>query len=121
MFKHGEGILSQTAMFAEQYYGPDNNMNGFEKARFHFKRSVEISGGINAGTYISLASTVSVNEQNLEEFEKLLHTALEIDPDLFPEMRLAGIIYKDKAQWLLDHKSDYFLLDFDEGDFNEVF
>ena len=121
MYKSIEGAESATREFTNNYYSSLNLSSGFEKARYHYARSVEISGGISASPYISLASTVSVNEQDYEEFERLLNTALKIDPELFPEMKLAGIIYRDKAQWLLDHKSDFFLLDFDEEDFDEVF
>ena len=121
MYKTNEDEISKTAIFTKEYYNPLNISNGFDKARYHFDRSLEISGGINAGTFISLASTVSVNEQNYEEFEYLLNKAIEIDPDMYPEMRLAGIIYRDKAQWLLDNRSDYFLLDFNEGEFDEIY
>jgi len=121
MYKPNEDKISQTAIFTKEYYTPLDISNGFDKARYHFDRSLEISGGINAGTYINLASTVSVNEQNYEEFEYLLNMAIEIDPDMYPEMRLAGIIYRDKAQWLLDNREDYFLLDFNEGEFDEIY
>ena len=121
MFKTIEEGDTVSALYVKEYYSGLNLRNGFEKARYHFNRSIEISGGINAGTYISLATTVSVNEQNLEEFEYLLNTAMEIDPGLIPEMRLAGIIYRDKADWLLKHVEDFFLLDIDEGEFDEVF
>ncbi|MBN2656973.1 MAG: TRAP transporter TatT component family protein [Spirochaetales bacterium] len=117
MFKAGGEEPTAIELFTKDYYKSAGAGTQAEIARFHFERSLEISGGGNAGTYISLASSVCVNEQNLAEFEELLTTALEIDPEAFPEMRLAGIIYREKAQWLLDHKSDYFLLDFDEGDF----
>lgn len=121
LFKAGGEEPPATRVFAEQYYAARGVETQTEKARYHFSRSLEISGGISAGPYISLATTVSVSEQNVQEFEELLTTALEIDPEAFPEMRLAGIIYREKAQWLLDHKSDYFLLDIDEGDFDETY
>lgn len=121
MFQQSESGKSYTAEFVSDYYSRADMKTPFEKARYHFDQSVNISGGISAAPYISLATTVSVNEQDYEEFETLLLTAMDIDPDQFPEMRLAGIIYRDKARWLLDNKSDYFLLDFDEGDFDEIF
>jgi predicted anti-sigma-YlaC factor YlaD len=117
MYKQGTGGKSQTAIFTDKYYGSMQLDTSFDKARYHFARSVDISGGLSASPYISLASSVSVNEQNIVEYEELLNAALEIDPESFPEMRLAAIIYREKAQWLLDNKSNYFLLDFNEGDF----
>lgn len=121
MFRKSDDDIPYTAAFFDQYYEALDAETAYDKARYHFNRSLEISGGNSAAPYISLASTVSVNEQNYDEFEKLLNKALEIDPNLFPEMRLASIIYREKAQWLLDHRTDYFLLDFDEGDFDEIF
>ena len=121
MFKAGGDREPETARFVREYYSTRNAATPNERARYHFSRSLEITGGVSAGPYISLASTVSVNEQNYPDFEELLTKALEIDPEEYPEMRLAGIIYRDKARWLLDHRSDYFLLDFDEGDYDESF
>ncbi len=121
MFVKSEDGESYTEDFVTQYYLSRNAATPFDRARYHFEQSVEISEGLSAAPYISLAATVAVNEQDYDEFERLLTRALEIDPEQFPEMRLAGLIYRDKAQWLLDHRSDYFLLDFGEGEFNEIF
>lgn len=117
MFKINGDRKSAAAIFADEYYDSMNIKTANERIRYHFRRSVDLSNGNSASPYISLASSVSVKEQNLEEFERLLNTALDIDPEMFPEMRLAGLIYRDKARWLLDHKSDYFLLNTNEGDF----
>lgn len=117
MFKAGGENPSSTALFVEEYYKAANAVSLADRARYHFERSVEINGNSSVMPYVSLASTLSVNEQNYPEFEELLTTALEIDPEAFPEMRLASIIFQEKARWLLDHRSDYFLLNFDEGDF----
>ncbi len=117
MYKKIEGAISETADYTAGYYGELNLLTPSDKSRYHFERAVEIAGGRSSSPYLSLATTVSVNEQNYEEFQSLLNTALEIDPELIPEMRLAGVIYRDKAQWLLDHASNFFLLDFNEGDF----
>lgn len=121
MFVKNEDGESQTHDFVTQYYQAVNAATPYDRARYHFNQSVEISDGLSASPYISLAATVTVNEQDYDEFEKLLTRALEIDPEQFPEMRLAGLIYRDKAQWLLNHRSDYFLLDFGEGDDDEIF
>ncbi len=121
MFKKSMDKKSETAEFAERYYNNLNITDPARKAEYHFRRSVDISEGKNASPYISFASTVAVNEQNYEQFISLLNKALEIDPDSFPEMRLAGIIYQDKAQWLLDHDYSFFLLDTDEGDYDEIY
>jgi predicted anti-sigma-YlaC factor YlaD len=104
----------QTAgIFVEQYYDSFNiSREQEDRARFHFARAVALSEGKNPSTYISLASTYSVKKQDYTEFESLLNKALEIDPYEDPDSQLLVIIYQEKAQWLLEHREDYFLMDF---------
>lgn len=92
-----------------QYMGGDS-----KKARYHFKKSLESSKFEKTSPYISLATTVSVNEQNLEEFTRLLNAVLKINPDADPENRLVKILDQRKARWLLEHKEDFFLISDDE-------
>ncbi len=85
-------------------------MGGSEqRAREHFVKAVELSGGKKAGPYISLATSVSVTNQNAAEWNDLLNKALAIDVDKDPASRLANIIYQKRAKWLLAHTSDYFI------------
>jgi len=93
------------------YYGslPDYMGGSLQKAREHFAKAIAISAGKSATPYISLATTVSVKEQNLEEFRSLLKQALAIDPDNDPETRLVNILNQRKALWLSAHADDYFL------------
>ena len=84
-----------------------------EKARFHFQRAVEISGGVSASPYVALATSIAVKNQNVEEFELLLNQALAIDLDNNPDNRLMNTLNQRKARWLLDHEEDFFLLDTD--------
>jgi predicted anti-sigma-YlaC factor YlaD len=80
-----------------------------EKARAHFARAVQLSRGRRAGPYISLASTVSVKNQNSAEFRDLLGKALAIDVNAHTEDRLVNIINQRRARWMLAHIDDYFL------------
>jgi predicted anti-sigma-YlaC factor YlaD len=79
-------------------------------ARKHFERAVELSGGQLAGPYVSLAETVSVQKQNLTEFNTLLNRALAINPDAKPEWRLSNLIMQRRAQWLLTRTDELFLI-----------
>jgi predicted anti-sigma-YlaC factor YlaD len=79
-----------------------------ERARYHFDRAVELSSGLNAGPYVTLAESVSVADQNWQEFRDLLESALAIDPDRSPSIRLANIIAQERAQWLLDRTENLF-------------
>ena len=79
-----------------------------ERAREHFDRAVELSSGHNATPYVTLAESLAVADQDWEEFQDLLETALAIDPDLEPSIRLANIIAQERARWLLDRIEDLF-------------
>jgi predicted anti-sigma-YlaC factor YlaD len=79
-----------------------------ERARYHFNRAVELSSGLNAGPYVTLAEGVSVADQNWHEFQDLLETALSIEPDSEPSLRLLNIIVQERARWLLDRTEDLF-------------
>ncbi len=80
-----------------------------EKVRYHFMQSVNLSKGLKVSPYVSLASSISVKNQDAEEFRKLLEAALNIDIDLDPANRLANLVSKEKASWLLDHIDDFIL------------
>jgi predicted anti-sigma-YlaC factor YlaD len=74
-----------------------------DRARQHFNRAVELQKGLYPGPYVALASGVDVPAQNRDEFEKLLQTALAIDPEKDPSMRLVTLVQQRRARALLDH------------------
>jgi len=74
-----------------------------DRARQHFNRAVELQKGLYPGPYVALATGVDVPAQNREEFEKLLQTALAIDPEKDPSMRLVTLVQQRRARALLDH------------------
>jgi len=80
-----------------------------ERARKHYNRAIELSGGQQAGPYVALAEAVSVETQNKKEFNELLEKALEVDVDARPEWRLLNIIMQRRAEWLLGRTEDLFL------------
>jgi predicted anti-sigma-YlaC factor YlaD len=82
-----------------------------EKARRHFDRAVELAGGLTAGPYVALATSLSIPAQNVAEFRDLLGRALAIDLEASPENRLVNLLSQRKARWLLEHIEDYFLLE----------
>ena len=81
------------------------------RCREHFNRQVELTGGLLASPYISLAETVSVSKQDRGEFESLLKRALAIDPATKPGWRLTNIVMQRRARWLLSREDDLFLSD----------
>jgi tetratricopeptide (TPR) repeat protein len=85
-------------------------MGGSEaKAREHFRRAVELSGGLSAAPYVSLAETVSVQKQDRKEFEALLRQALAIDVTRRPEWRLVNLVLQQRARWLLEQADVLFV------------
>ncbi|MEI6613588.1 MAG: TRAP transporter TatT component family protein [Chrysiogenales bacterium] len=93
------------------YYGslPEYMGGSLQKARKHFEKAIAVSAGKSSTPYIALATTVSVKEQNLGEFQSLLKQALAIDPDIDPENRLLSILNQRKALWLIEHTDDFFV------------
>ena len=73
-----------------------------DRAREHFTRAVEIQKGRAPGPYVALALGVSVPTQNVEEFKKLLGTAIEIDPKANPSTMLVTLVTQRRARALLD-------------------
>jgi len=79
------------------------------RSRAHFDRAVELSGGLLATPFVSLAESVSVQTQERDEFESLLARALAIDLDARPRWRLENLIAQRHAEWLQAHESELFL------------
>jgi predicted anti-sigma-YlaC factor YlaD len=93
------------------YYGslPEYMGGSLQKAREHYEQAIAISRGRSATPYLSLATAVTVKEQNLAEFKQLLQKALAIDPESAPENRLVNVLNQRKARWLLEHADDFFI------------
>ncbi len=92
----------------------DSGVGSIERAGEHYQRALELNGGTRAGTYVVWASSVSVREQNRQEFEDLLEKALAVDPAADPEGLLANVIQQDRARWLLDQADELFLDDLEQ-------
>jgi predicted anti-sigma-YlaC factor YlaD len=81
----------------------------YERARKHFDRAMELSGGFQAGPLVSLAESVSIAKQNRTEFQSLLERALAIDVNAKPEYRLVNLVMQRRARWLLSQIDDKIL------------
>jgi hypothetical protein len=71
---------------------------------------------MNAGPYLSLATSVYMQQQDVKAFVRTLEQALAIDVDGKPEIRLLNVIMQDKAEWYLQHLENFFLLDAEEDE-----
>jgi predicted anti-sigma-YlaC factor YlaD len=85
-----------------------------QRARMHFARAMELSGGHQAAPLVALAEAVSLSRQDRREFKQLLDQALAIDPDAWPEDRLVNLVMQRRARWLLSRIDELFL-DSEEG------
>lgn len=79
------------------------------RARKHFDRAVELSGGKLAGPFVSLAESVCIEQEDRAQFVKLLEQALAINPDEQPPTRLVNLIMQRRARWLLSRVDKLFL------------
>jgi len=95
-----EGSFHQ---FKVQLAGAKVGEPDWETIESHYKRALHLSGGRQAGLYVSYAEAVSVPNQNMAEFRSLVDKALAVDPDQYPENRLVNVIAQRRAHWLLDH------------------
>lgn len=80
------------------------------RAKRHFDRATELSGGNEASPWIAYVEAVSVKKQNIGEFDALLQRALAIDPDAHPESRLVNLVMQRRARWLLGQREKLFLV-----------
>lgn len=79
------------------------------RAREHFARAVELQEGLSPGPYVALATGVAVPSQDRAEFERLLKTALAIDPEKNPSSRLVTLLIQQRARLLLDRIDERFV------------
>jgi len=105
---YGRGALDA---FYVSYYGslPEYLGGDVAKAREHFAKAQAVAGKTDTSSFLALATTVSVKEQNDAEFKKLIGQVLAFDPDSSPSTRLINILNRRKARWLLDHIDDFFI------------
>ena len=81
------------------------------RARKHFERAMELSKGTDASPLVALAEAVTIQTQDIKEFESLLDRALAINPDANPDLRLENLVMQRRARWLLSRKSELFLVE----------
>lgn len=88
------------------FLGGDRNkaFEAYEKARSY-------SGGRSASLFVAYATSICQPDDDYPGFRAALERALAIDPDARPEARLATVLARDKARWLLDSADRYFIID----------
>lgn len=79
-----------------------------ERARAHFDRAVELSGGLSATALVAMASSVALPAKNRADFEKHLKAALAIDVNKRVATRLANVVAQKRARFLLSRTAQLF-------------
>ena len=72
-----------------------------KRAREHFDLAVGLSGGQSAFAYLTMATSVAQPARDRSEFERLLKSALAVDVNKRPEIRLQNLIAQRRAAALL--------------------
>jgi predicted anti-sigma-YlaC factor YlaD len=80
------------------------------RARKHFERAMALAEGIDASPLVALAEAVTIQKQDVKEFESLLNRALAVNPDANPDLRLRNTVMQRRARWLLSRQSELFLM-----------
>ncbi|OQX28621.1 MAG: hypothetical protein B0D92_07970 [Spirochaeta sp. LUC14_002_19_P3] len=103
---------SMSAFMDEYYARAGAGADTASRVQYHYQRALELSGGKSPSPHITMATAVSIKEQDAAAYRDYLGKALAIDPEESPDTRLLTIIYQRKAQWLLDNIENFFLTDF---------
>jgi len=92
------------------YYAAQPKIMGdtSEKAKQHFDRAFEISGGKFLFMYYLYAKFYAYQIQDRELFEKTLRMVIETPPDKYPDMTFANEVARRKAKVLLEDVETYF-------------
>jgi len=80
-----------------------------ERAARHYERALALSGGRDAGIYVTWAESVAVARQDRKGFDAALASALAIDPDAQPASRLANLVAQRRARTLKAREDELFL------------
>lgn len=96
-------------MITFEFARADPSKDPMATAKKHFDRAMELSGGNHAGPLLAWVESVSIQEQDAEEFERLLQQALDINVRARPEWKLVNTILQERARWLLGRQEDLIL------------
>ena len=71
------------------------------RAKEHFERAVALSEGQSAFAYVAMATSVAQPAKDRAAFERLLKSAIAVDVNRRPSLRLANLIAQKRARALL--------------------
>jgi predicted anti-sigma-YlaC factor YlaD len=80
-----------------------------DEIRRHYERAVALSAGNSASIHLAYAEATAVPRQDAAAFRRLVQQALDVDIDLEPTHRLANLIARRRAEWLLGRVDELIL------------
>ncbi len=96
-------------LFSFYVSAPSDFGGDMDRGLYCYKEAQRVSGGKQAGNYVSYAESYCIPQNDEDGFVKALNEALLINPDEDPDSRLMTVIYQNKAKRLLASQEDYFL------------
>ena len=88
---------------------PDELDDRDAKAKGHFDRAVQLTQGKAAVPYLSWAEAICLPKEDRGCFDRAIASALAIDPDGDPSIRLVNTVLQRRAAWLRDHVDHWIL------------
>jgi predicted anti-sigma-YlaC factor YlaD len=88
---------------------PDEPTDREGQARRHFARAIELTQGKAASPYLAWAEAVCIPREDRACFDRAIESALAIDPEAEPSMRLANVVMRRRASWLRDNVDHWIL------------
>ncbi len=79
-----------------------------KRVKYFFDEAVRLSYGKDAGPYVAYAESVSVKNQDKDEFIHLLNKAFTIPSSDDEEINLQNLIARNRAKWLLSRTDELF-------------
>ena len=104
---YSSGALNE--LYCIYYASAPKSMGGdTASARVQLTKAIAASNNSKVSPFVTGALSLSVKNKNKEEFEQFLNSALSIDINAFPQLKLQNIIYQQRAKWMLEHMERYF-------------
>ncbi len=76
---------------------------------YYFNKTISLSGGMNAGPYVTYAESVHKLFQEKKDFLDKLNYVLDMDIIPNNKYELSNLIAKNRAKWLLTKTDEYFI------------
>jgi predicted anti-sigma-YlaC factor YlaD len=98
------------SLLVSYYASIPEAMGGSKKlAKEHYDLALQKSDYLSVGTYVAWAESVCIPAQDYADFKDNLEKALAIDVNKDPENKLANILSRRKAKYLLENAKNFFI------------